>query len=202
MALFLTGQQALLARYPAPMRVTLLSYAFGTAMLLAALLASGGAASPGDASAGDATAGGAAAALGRWQLPPHARGAVVYAGVVASGLNYVLLAWGNQQLGPATVSLYLPLQPLAAALLSRVFLGTPVGGAALGGGAAILAGLAAVAAGRAAARRADDRLEEKAAYLRSLEAGGGGAAGARTMVRSASAKLLREPDFEGRPDWA
>jgi hypothetical protein len=105
------------------------------------------------------------------------------------------------------VSLYLPLQPLAAALLSRAFLGTPVGGAALSGGAAILTGLAAVATGRAAARRAEERAEEKAAYLRSLEAGGGGAAGGARMVRSASAKLLREPDYDflephGRPDWA
>jgi hypothetical protein len=245
MALFLTAQQALLARYPAPMRVTLLSYAFGTAMLLVALLASGGA---GEESVADAAARIARgeAALGRWQLPAHARGAVVYAGVVASGLNYVLLAWGNQQarpfrdtihahahaharaneghkltfshpslslpvppsclpqLGPATVSLYLPLQPLAAALLSRAFLGTPVGSAALAGGAAILTGLAAVATGRAAARRAEERAEEKAAYLRSLEAGGGGAAGGARMVRSASAKLLREPDYdflENRPDW-
>ena len=32
-----------------------------------------------------------AAAYSRWALPPHARGAVLYAGVVASGLNYVLL---------------------------------------------------------------------------------------------------------------
>jgi hypothetical protein len=100
MALFLTAQQALLSRYPAPMRVTLLSYAFGTGMLLVALLASGGADADAAADvAGDAAAAAAAAALGRgrWVLPPHARGAVVYAGVVASGLNYVLLAWGNQQ---------------------------------------------------------------------------------------------------------
>ena len=272
MAVFLTAQQALLLRYPRPMRVTLLSYAFGTAMLLAALLAGAGAepaqaiAMPPPAShaatallraalAREDGGGGAAAArlsglLGdaaseggealqhaamlavgsgggsRWTLPPHARGAVLYAGVVASGLNYVLLvrcyarptaasrcfvvadaqrpyqpsqAWGNQQLGPATVSMYLPLQPLAAALLSRAFLGTPVGGAALGGGAAILLGLAAVASGRAASRRADERLEEKAAYLRGLEAGGGGAAGGARMVRSASAKLLKQDPDE--VDW-
>ena len=42
MALFLTVQQALLVRYPAPMRVTFLSSACGTAMLLAALLAGAG----------------------------------------------------------------------------------------------------------------------------------------------------------------
>ena len=143
MAVFLTAQQALLLRYPRPMRVTLLSYAFGTAMLLAALLAGAGSEPPqplalppegvhANAHAHAATAllraalaredgvGGAAVArlgsllgdaaseggeamllappLGgrtglasRWTLPPHARGAVLDAGVVASGLNYVLL---------------------------------------------------------------------------------------------------------------
>lgn len=171
MALYLTGQQLVLARYPQPLRVTLLAYAFGTAMLLGALLCGAG----GDVS---------------WALPPHARGAVVYAGVVASGLNYLLLAWGNQVLGSSTVSLYLPLQPLAAALLARAALGTLIPPGVLVGGATLLAGLGAVTAGRGAARRAEERSEEKTAYLRSLEAGGGGAAGGARMVRSASARLL------------
>jgi hypothetical protein len=134
MAVFLTAQQTLLLRYPRPMRVTVLSYAFGTAMLLAALAAGagsepaaalppppaaatallraalaregggaalarlsgavGGAASEaGEAMLAAARQGAhhAAAASPRWVLPPHARGAVLYAGVVASGLNYVLL---------------------------------------------------------------------------------------------------------------
>ncbi len=88
------------------------------------------------------------------------------------------------------VSLYLPLQPLAAALLARGALGTPVGGAVIGGGAIIAAGLIAVAWGRGANRRYEERQLEKLAYLARVEAAGGGETGQRSMVRSASAKLL------------
>lgn len=176
MACYLTVQESLLARYPRPMRITLLSYAFGAAMLVAALVAGadGGLQAPGP----------------RWALPAHARVAVVYAGVVASGVNYVLLAWGNQLLGPAMVSLYLPLQPLAAALLSQAAFGTPAGGGVLAGGVLITAGLAAVSWARGAGRRYEERQEEKATYFARLGAAGGGDEGKRSMVRSASAKLL------------
>jgi drug/metabolite transporter (DMT)-like permease len=77
MAVFLTLQESLLARVGSPLRVTLLSYAFGTAMLVVALLCGAG--------------GGTVQHASRWALPQHARSAVIYAGVIASGLNYVLL---------------------------------------------------------------------------------------------------------------
>lgn len=176
MAGYLTLQEWLLRRYARPMRITLLSYAFGTAMLVAALLAGAD---------GGAGAGGA-----RWTLPPHARAAVVYAGCVASGTNYVLLAWANQLLGPAMVSLYLPLQPLAAALLSTAAFGTAVGSGVLLGGVLITVGLGSVAWGRGAGRRYEERQEEKAVYFARLGAAGGGDEGKRLLVRSASAKLL------------
>ena len=57
--------------------MTLLSYAFGTAMLLIGLLSGAG--------------GGTASHASRWALPQHAKSAVIYAGIIASGLNYVLL---------------------------------------------------------------------------------------------------------------
>ena len=88
------------------------------------------------------------------------------------------------------VSLYLPLQPLAAALLSRAVLGTAVSGAVVQGGVLIAIGLIAVAWGRGANRRYEERQLEKQAYLARLEAAGGGENGHRVMVRSASAKLL------------
>ena len=77
MAVFLTLQESLLARVGSPVRVTLLSYAFGTGMLVTGLLFGAG--------------GGSVSHASRWALPQHARSAVIYAGVVASGLNYVLL---------------------------------------------------------------------------------------------------------------
>eukprot|EP00898_Chlorokybus_atmophyticus_P001583 jgi/Chlat1/2425/Chrsp17S02829 len=106
MAFYLTLQSVVLRQYPLPISTTAWSYCCGGACIAFTALF--------------------VTSTSDWQLNASGVGAVMYGGLVASALNFSLMAWANKQVGPATVALYLPVQPLAATLLSHVFLGTPV----------------------------------------------------------------------------
>ncbi|CAM6100729.1 unnamed protein product [Calypogeia fissa] len=138
---------------------------------------------------------------------------VVYAGAIASGLNFSLQAWANQRGGPVLVAAYIPLQTVFSAFLGVLLLDDPLYLGSVIGAVLILVGLYLVIWGQRLHRSAKERLSLTAPFsaandleeplLKSplpVPQTTTTTYGQKMRVRSAGGKPLRVPRFRSQPD--
>lgn len=91
-----------------------------------------------------------------WQLggrPPWAAAsmaAVLYLGIVITGLGYLVWNWALERVAASRAAIYLNVQPLVGALLGVVWLGEPLSAFTVAGGTLVVLGLWLAMTGRPA----------------------------------------------------
>lgn len=122
---FLAIQAPVLAKYPAGISLMAFAHLFGASLLVVTAFFT----------VTDST---------DWHLQYSEILAVLYTGALTSAFNYGVITWCNKILGPASVAIYIPLQPAASAFLSRIFLGSPIYLGSILGGLLTIGGLCVV----------------------------------------------------------
>ncbi|KAG6545900.1 hypothetical protein Mapa_012555 [Marchantia paleacea] len=128
-----------LRRFPAPISLTALCICVGASALLVTGLASVSEASD-------------------WVLSSSGNiVSVIYAGAIASGLNFSLQTWANQRGGPVLVAAYIPLQTVFSGFLGLMILDDPLYLGSVIGAVLILVGLYLVIWGQSLHRMAKEK---------------------------------------------
>jgi drug/metabolite transporter (DMT)-like permease len=96
-----------------------------------------------------------------WPHTWEATVCVLYAAIIPSAVNVSLLGWANTLVGPATVSMYMTLQPLAASAMSVVFLGYELHLGSILSATLVVSGLYVVTWGRSECQRIEGAGEVK-----------------------------------------
>ncbi|KAH9571238.1 hypothetical protein CY35_02G084400 [Sphagnum magellanicum] len=136
-AVYLTLQMPILRKFPAPMTVNAFTYMFG--FIQVGLV---GAVWEGNIKFLDFNLSSSGQVI-----------AILYAGIIASGVNYVLQSWCVQRAGPFIASVYNPLQMVFAAALAVLILGDTVFLGTLLGAILVVGGFYMVVYGQALERR-------------------------------------------------